>query len=346
MHARIGHSPTTNHACTCRTDIAAGKGEILTCSKHLNAELFHGVLGGLGQFGIITRARIALGPAPSRVRWMRLLYTEFSAFTRDQERLISMSGDGKEGFDYVEGSVVSDESLINNWRSSFFSPRDHGRICSLAAQHPIIYSLEVAKYYHDDPTAACVHQDVDLWIEGLSYVPGFAFENDVSFVEFLNRVRHGELKLRSKGLWDVPHPWLNLFVPGSRIRDFDAGVFKGILRKNASSTGPILVYPMNKNKWNEEMSAVTTDEEIFYSVGLLRSATKQNLESYQDQNREILRFCEKEGIEVKQYLPHYEAMDEWQKHFGAKWNKFLQRKRMFDPKGILEAGPMIFNKFS
>ncbi|KAF5939038.1 hypothetical protein HYC85_023297 [Camellia sinensis] len=44
-----------------------GKGEILTCSKEQNSELFHAVLGGLGQFGIITRARIALEPAPERV---------------------------------------------------------------------------------------------------------------------------------------------------------------------------------------------------------------------------------------------------------------------------------------
>lgn len=44
-----------------------GKGEVLTCSEDDNSDLFHAVLGGLGQFGIITRARIALQPAPQRV---------------------------------------------------------------------------------------------------------------------------------------------------------------------------------------------------------------------------------------------------------------------------------------
>lgn len=43
-----------------------GKGDLVTCSADKNSELFYGVLGGLGQFGIITRARIALGPAPKR----------------------------------------------------------------------------------------------------------------------------------------------------------------------------------------------------------------------------------------------------------------------------------------
>lgn len=44
-----------------------GKGEVVTCSESQNADLFYGVLGGLGQFGIITKARISLEPAPKMV---------------------------------------------------------------------------------------------------------------------------------------------------------------------------------------------------------------------------------------------------------------------------------------
>lgn len=85
-------------------------------------------------------------------------------------------------------------------------------------------------------------------IGGLSFLPDFIFEKDDSYVDFLNRVRSGELKLQAKGLWDVPHPWLNLFVPKSGIMDFNDGVFVNILHKQNNSTGPILVYPMNRNK--------------------------------------------------------------------------------------------------
>ena len=69
---------------------------------------------------------------------------------------------------------------------------------------------------------------------------------DVSYLEFLNRVRVGEEKLRARGLWDIPHPWLNLFVPSDKIVEFDAVVFKKILGK--SNAGPIIIYPMNRNK--------------------------------------------------------------------------------------------------
>lgn len=41
---------------------------MIRCSEEENTRLFHGVLGGLGQFGIITRARISLEPAPQRVK--------------------------------------------------------------------------------------------------------------------------------------------------------------------------------------------------------------------------------------------------------------------------------------
>lgn len=88
---------------------------------------------------------------------------------------------------------------------------------------------------------------MDSLLKGLKFLPGLVFSNDVTFTDFLDRVHRGELKLRAQGLWDIPHPWLNLFVPRSRILDFDRGVFKGILKKNATM-GPVLVYPMNKDK--------------------------------------------------------------------------------------------------
>lgn len=84
--------------------------------------------------------------------------------------------------------------------------------------------------------------------KGLSFKNGFIFRKDVSFVDFLNRVRIEELKLHSKGLWDVPHPWLNLFVPKSRISDFNQRVFIDIIQKEHKSSGPFLVYPMNRHK--------------------------------------------------------------------------------------------------
>jgi cytokinin dehydrogenase len=72
------------------------------------------------------------------------------------------------------------------------------------------------------------------------------FLTEVSYLEFLDRVHVSEVKLRSKGLWEVPHPWLNLLIPKSKINDFADEVFGNILTD--TSNGPILIYPVNKSK--------------------------------------------------------------------------------------------------
>ncbi|XP_028771590.1 cytokinin dehydrogenase 5-like [Neltuma alba] len=322
-------------------DVVTGKGELLTCSEERNTELFHAVLGGLGQFGIITRARVALEPAPHRVRWIRVLYSNFSAFTKDQEFLISLhEKPSKERFDYVEGFVIVDEGLINNWRSSFFSPSNPVKIESLKSDEGVLYCLEITKnYQHED--ADIIDQEIEAMLEELDFIPKTVFTTDLPYVDFLDRVHRAEVKMRSKGLWEVPHPWLNLFVPRSRIADFDKGVFRGILGNKTS--GPILVYPMNKNKWDQRSSVVTPEEEVFYLVAFLRSAVdRQALRMLSDQNRQILSFCRDASIEVKQYLPHYATQEEWRDHFGDKWARFSHLKALYDPRRILASGQRIF----
>ena len=74
------------------------------------------------------------------------------------------------------------------------------------------------------------------------------FVQDVPYFDFLNRVRNEEDKLRSIGLWEVPHPWLNMFVPRSRILDFHEGVIKGLLLNQTATSGVTLFYPTNRKK--------------------------------------------------------------------------------------------------
>ncbi|KAF2322440.1 hypothetical protein GH714_017145 [Hevea brasiliensis] len=94
-------------------EVVTGKGEVVNCSENQNGDLFHSVLGGLGQFGIITRARISLEPAPDMVKWIKVLYSDFTTFTRDQELLIY----AESTFDYIEGFVIINRTgLLNNWR--------------------------------------------------------------------------------------------------------------------------------------------------------------------------------------------------------------------------------------
>ena len=89
-------------------------------------------------------------------------------------------------------------------------------------------------------------QSIENLLSKLSYIPSTLFLSEVSYVEFLNRVHVSEKKLQAKGLWEIPHPWLNLFVPKSRISDFAEEIFGNILTD--TSNGPILIYPVNQSK--------------------------------------------------------------------------------------------------
>lgn len=94
-----------------------------------------------------------------QVRWIRVLYSNFATFTKDQEFLISQHAQpDSQKFDYVEGFVIVDEGLINNWRSSFFSPRNPVKISSInIANGGVLYCLEITKNY-DESTTETVDQ--------------------------------------------------------------------------------------------------------------------------------------------------------------------------------------------
>ncbi|EPS70157.1 hypothetical protein M569_04602 [Genlisea aurea] len=325
-------------------EVVTGKGEVVICSGEKNADLFHGVLGGLGQFGVITRARISLEPAPQKVKWIRVLYSEFSTFTRDQERLISAAEE--DTFDYIEGLVIINRTgLVNNWRSSSFDPDDPEQASQFISDGKTLFCLEMAKNFNPDDAAEAqvVDEEIKSLLSMLNYIPWTLFITEVPYVDFLDRVHAAEQKLRLKGLWELPHPWLNLLVPKSGIERFAEGVFGDIITD--TNNGPILVYPLNRSKWDNRTSFVTPDEDIVYLVAFLTHPTENNrLEDLLNLNRRVLAFCEEEHLGIKQYLPHYTKEEEWRAHFGPRWEAFVRRKLDYDPLAILAPGQRIFQK--
>ncbi|KAJ0978008.1 hypothetical protein J5N97_013482 [Dioscorea zingiberensis] len=324
-------------------EIVTGKGEVMICSPAENADLFYAVLGGLGQFGIITRARIALQPATKMVKWVRVLYSNFTTFTQDQEMLIA----AEKTFDYIEGFVIINRTgILNNWRSSF-SPQDPVQASHFTSDGKTLFCLEMTKNFNPDETEI-MNKEIYMLLSKLRYIPSTLFQSEVTYLEFLDRVHVSELKLRAKGLWEIPHPWLNLLIPRSKIHDFAERVFSDILRD--SNNGPILLYPLNKSKWDNRTSVVIPDEEVFYLVALLSSAPPSpnhddtTLEHALKLNGDILDFCEQADIGMKQYLPYYTTEEGWRAHFGSKWKVFTQRKLDYDPLAILAPGQRIFHK--
>ncbi|KAK9081512.1 hypothetical protein Syun_030836 [Stephania yunnanensis] len=237
------HGPQSSNVM--EMEVVTGNGEVVVCSERQNNELFFAVLGGLGQFGVITRATIALQPAPAMVRWIRVVYTEFSEFASDAEFIVTQPE--SDSFDYVEGFVfVNSDDPVNGWPSvpigsgRGFDPAQLPRTAG-----PVLYCLELVLHYNKGDDSASVDKVVGPRLQRLRYCRDLKFEVDVSYMEFLLRVKHVEQKAVANGTWHTPHPWLNIFVSQRDIADFDRLIFKKILKDGIG--GPMLVYPLIKS---------------------------------------------------------------------------------------------------
>lgn len=80
----------------------------------------------------------------------------------------------------------------------------------------------------------------------MGHLPSQVYTVEVSYYDFLNRVRMEEMSLRSVGLWEVPHPWLNMFVPRSGINEFVDLLLESISAEEFE--GPALIYPLQRDK--------------------------------------------------------------------------------------------------
>jgi cytokinin dehydrogenase len=83
--------------------VVTGHGVLRRCSERENPALFNAVLGGLGQFGIVVRARIKVVPAKELARLHILQYPDVPTFL-DDARALALD----ERFDHVEGQVNAD----------------------------------------------------------------------------------------------------------------------------------------------------------------------------------------------------------------------------------------------
>ncbi|WOL05867.1 cytokinin dehydrogenase 3-like [Canna indica] len=332
-------------------DVVTGKGELVTCSPTKSSELFYAVLGGLGQFGIITRARILLQDAPQKVKWVRAFYDDFHTFTKDQELLVSKP----DLADYVEGFIILNEQSLYSSSTAFpahlnFTPQFHSKGSS-----KVYYCIEFAVHDNsfEDINAEQVVEEIS---REMSYLPSQLYTVEVSYYDFLNRVRMEEMSLRSVGLWEVPHPWLNMFVPRSGIKEF-----MDLLLENISPhefEGPVLIYPLLRDKWDTNTSIVLPDaaadndkDPVIYIIGMLRSTNPARcpaecLEDRLRLNRRIARAASSSSIGAKQYIPHHRSPAEWKGHFSQHWDRFVARKMWFDPLSILAPGQGIFPRIS
>ncbi|CAA0829209.1 Cytokinin dehydrogenase 4, partial [Striga hermonthica] len=213
-------------------------GDKKLCKPDLNSDLFYALLGGLGQFGIMTEARIRLGKAPTRAIVTRLIYSNFPDFSNDQEFLISSNLPN-----YTEGYIIVNNIIPSGWITSNSSVTLKD-VDALLKKYTVLYAIEFAMYY-DDQTVNIVHQIFHMLVGKLKFIPMFIFTSDVSYFDFLYRV--GDFDRPDRGSLQA-HPWLVLFIPGSQKNNFNKYVLAGLLPTLGHAPTIPLFYPLNATK--------------------------------------------------------------------------------------------------
>jgi FAD/FMN-containing dehydrogenase len=289
--------------------VITGAGDHVICSATQEPELFHACLGGLGQAAILCAARLRLVAAPERVRSFVVKYATLGAFLGD---LRILAGEGR--FQHLYGNIT----LLDGGRWDFEL---------VATEHVGDGNVNGGKRL----------------LEGLSFIAGSQVESVSRYVDFVHRVDAAAVAMKQAGLWDLPHPWLDLFVPASTAGAF-IGAELGRLSHETLGQGGILIYPLQRSRRRAEHFALPDEEQIFL-FDVFRNAspsTPAQVEALLEENRRAYLACVAQGGTLYPIGSTPMTPADWQRHFHPHWERFLAAKRRFDPAAILTPGPGIF----
>jgi cytokinin dehydrogenase len=289
-------------------EVVTGTGEHVVCSDAQRPRLFNAVLAGLGQSALIVRARLPLIPAPTQVMTFNLFYNDIEDYVSDQLRMLSLRR-----FDHLQGQVVAGPS---GWRfmieaATFFTPPDQPNPASLLAG------------------LRDVRADTQTITQ--SYLE-YAFRLD-PLIEFLISI----------GVWDFPHPWMDLFVPASQASNFVGDVLSSLTSADTGG-GPILFYPVDRRRIRRPFFRLPHERRSFL-FSLLRTADPSSPDSVPNMlsaNRDIYeRLVEVGGTRYANGAIPFNP-DDWRRHFGSSWRALQAAKRRYDPDRLLTPGQGIF----
>jgi FAD/FMN-containing dehydrogenase len=289
--------------------VVTGEGELVTCSPSQNLTLFDAARSGLGQVGLVVVARVRLIPAPPSARLYQCFYNDLQAFLSDLEDLID---DGR--FDTVQGFAVADGS--GGW----------------------LYQLETTKYF-----APGGEPDDAALLAGLSFTPGTQTAQDMSYFDYLNRLAPLIAFLRQVGAWNVPHPWVNLFVPAANALTLISETLNNLTAEDVGQ-GPILIYPFNRDKFTAPLFRTPVGRH-FFCFALLRNAlppTPERAAGLVANNRALFERATELGGKRYPFDSVPMTKHDWQRHYQPVWGHLVSAKHTYDPDGILTPGQGIF----
>ncbi|EFH84650.1 FAD linked oxidase domain protein [Ktedonobacter racemifer DSM 44963] len=290
-------------------EVVTGEGKLETCSPQQQPDLFHNVLAGLGQCGMIVKATLRLVPAPTHARVFHLFYPHVGAMLHDQRLLMR---DGR--FDYLLGYIIPTPQ--GTWG----------------------YMLEGTIFY----TSSAQHPDNAQLLAHLGFIAGIEQVEDMTYLTFANRVVLQVDGLKAQGAWDQQHPWFDVFVPDSKIEPF---VSEALAEISPIDFGlmPILLYGLDSASFRAPLLPAPA-EGTFFLFDILRSLAPSSgtLAQAIEHNRQLYERSRALGATCYPIGTLNLTPADWQAHFGPQWVGLQRAKQRFDPDDILTPGQNIF----
>ncbi|NLU72595.1 FAD-binding protein [Streptomyces sp. HNM0575] len=302
--------------------VVTGAGESVRCSATRHADLFDAVRAGLGQCAVVVGATLRLVRAPKTVRHFQLPYTDLEVFLEDQRRLTA-----ERRFDYVEGLVLPTESA--------------GASQSGGAEGVFqIHVLEAVAY---GPPAGPEPDDERL-LAGLRFDSAGMTADTLEYYAFLDRLAPSVADQKEQGLWDDPHPWLNLLLPSASVTRLASGILDALRPEDVGTSGVVLLYPLRREVLHAPLLRMP-DDPVPYLLAVLRTGPPDDqatVDRLLAANRAAYETVRDAG--GKQYpvgsVPF--RRPDWRDHFGEAWPALAAARRRYDPAGILVPGQGIF----
>ncbi|MBN1586915.1 MAG: FAD-binding protein [Candidatus Omnitrophica bacterium] len=290
--------------------VVTGAGQMLDCSAGENLELFNAARSGLGQFAVITEAKLKLKPCFSRVRTYYLLYDDLETFMADSKLLME-----EDRFDYLEA-----------WCSPCpqgFRGQGEERQAFAEWFYPLHVSVEL------DPD---VTLDENALLRGLSFYRK-AHVEDWPMAGFVRRLESLFELWKRMGYWDRPHPWMETLLPWDAAPAYISMVLSQ-LPPHFLGGGHILLWPSRGNT-SQLPLFMRPESEYVIGFGLLPGVPRDVL----DMALAKLRLASDLSMQFggKRYLSGIVDFDEehWEKHFGNLWPALKSLKEKYDPDRIL-----------
>jgi cytokinin dehydrogenase len=294
-------------------DVVTGAGETVTCGPGKNEDLFYAVIAGMGQCGLITRARLRLRRVLPMTRTYYLLYDDARRFL-DDARIAMDSG----RWDHLE---------------SWASPSPQGT-------KPVGGRRQVfARWFY--PFHATVEYEEGQEPDGTALLEGLRpydnlYVDDLPTYDFFARLDPVFDLWKRGGTWEHVHAWTECVMPWETAPSLLEAILPD-LPPSILVGGHVLLWPA-KGSTSRSRLFMRPEGENLLGFGILPAIPSR----YWEDARPMLDLASRLAVAMggKRYLSGYVDFtpEEWREHFGPMWEPLLEAKRRYDPDGILNPG--------